>query len=145
MIAEAFVESIPQTHLTLILLCFNLRPEADDAITDPRDVTDFAIFLVGFISSVISATLGMTRLLMNGPSKVIKKQGHLGGYLQIGFALVFFSIMFVLVAKALWLAFVIAGSGSNPLYALIWLAVSLLPQFILVSNLHTTSIYIKNN
>ena len=130
------MESIPQMHMTLMLLCLGINEKVD---TIGR-----TIFLVCFISSVMTATLGMTRLLMSGPSKVIKKQGHLGGYLQIGFALLFFSIMAVLVAKALWLAFVITGPGSNPLNALIWLPVSLLPQFILVSNLQTTSIYIKN-
>ena len=67
---------------------------------------------------------------MNGPSKLVKKQGHLGGYAQVGFALVMFSIMFVLVAKALWLAFLL---DSNPLYALVWIGVSLAPQLTLVS------------
>ena len=105
----------------------------------------FYVFLLGFILSVLSASLGMARLLMNGPSKVVKKQGPLGGYAQVGFALVMTSIMFVLVAKALWLAFSILGDsfsfsalgggpgGSDPLYALVWIGVSLAPQLILVS------------
>ena len=103
---------------------------------DPQDVCMFdglfesLLFLVGFTSSVLSASLGMTRLLMNGPSKVVKKQGRLGGYAQVGFAMVMFSIMFVLVAKALWLAF---SLDSNPLYALVWIGVSVVPQLILVS------------
>ena len=122
--------------MTLILLCFGSERYGD--------TTDHIIFFVGFISSVISATLGMTRLLMNGPSKVIKKQGHLGGYLQIGFALLFFSIMAVLVAKALWLAFVIGPvTNGHPLYALVWMAVSLLPQFILVNFMQTNE-YVCN-
>ena len=65
------------------------------------------LFIFGFMSSVLSASLGMARLLLNGPSKLIKKQGYLGGYAQVGFALVMLSIMFVLVAKAVWLTQVI--------------------------------------
>ena len=89
--------------------------------------------------SVLSASLGMARLLMNGPSKLVKKQGHLGGYAQVGFALIMFSIMFVLVAKALWLPFslgrgpVIGGTRTKPIFALVWIGVSLAPQLILVS------------
>ena len=105
----------------------------------------FILFSMGFMSSVLSASLGMARLLMTGPSKLVKKQGYLGGYAQVGFAMVMFSIMFVLVAKALWLAFSILGDssslsalgggpgGSDPLYALVWIGVSLAPQLILVS------------
>ena len=102
------------------------------------------LFLVGFTSSVLSASLGMSRLLMNGPSKLIKKQGHLGGYAQVGFALVKLSIMCVLVAKALWLPFstmydpgqshpLKRHMNGDPLYALVWIGISLAPQLILVS------------
>ena len=90
----------------------------------------FILFSMGFMSSVLSASLGMARLLMTGPSKLVKKQGHLGGYAQVGFALIMFSIMFVLVAKALWMALVTSWS---PLFALVWIGVSLAPQLILVS------------
>ena len=128
------MESIPQTHLTLILLVLNY-----DALVDVRghgNESNVVLFTVGFMSSVLSASLGMARLLMNGPSKLIKKQGHLGGYAQAGFALVMLSIICVLVAKALWLAFSVLdspGRDDDPLYALVWIGVSLAPQLILVS------------
>ena len=127
-ISEPFLESIPQTHLTLMLLVLN-----SDVLIEMgpgSDPSSFPLFIVGFTSSVLSASLGMARLLLNGPSKLVKKQGHLGGYAQVGFALIMFSIMFVLVAKALWLAFLL---DSYPLYALVWIGVSLAPQLILVS------------
>ena len=123
LISEAFLESVPQTHLTLMLVAL-------DSKTADGPGYDGILFLVGFISSVLSASLGMARLLMNGPSKLVKKQGHLGGYAQVGFALVILSIMFVLVAKAVWMALLTAWS---PLYALVWIGVSLAPQLILVS------------
>ena len=97
----------------------------------------FALFLLGFISSVISAALGMTRLLMNGPSKLFYKRDHpLGGYCQAAFALLMVSIMFVLIAKALWLAFAVGNFGpglGNPINALIWISASLVPQFVLAT------------
>ena len=96
-----------------------------------NDPYGLALFLLGFTSSVLSASLGMARLLMNGPSKLVKKQGHLGGYAQVGFALVMVSIICVLVSKALWLAF--STSWLDPLYALVWIGVSLAPQLTLVS------------
>ena len=97
------MESIPQTHLTLILFLFGA---GEIAFTDGHDDEDgidpaFVTFLLGFISSVTSASLGMTRLLMNGPSKLIKKQGPLGGYIQVGVTLMFFSIMFVLISPTI--------------------------------------------
>ena len=101
----------------------------------PEDGYVFILFLVGLLSSWLSASLGMARLLMNGPSKLVKKQGHLGGYAQVGFALVMLLIMFMLVAKALWLVFsmLLGPRGGDPLYALVWIGVSLAPQLILVS------------
>ena len=92
---------------------------------------DFVLFFCGFASSVISAALGMTRLLMNGPSKLFYKRDHpLGGYCQAAFALLMISIMCVLIAKALWLAF---SCMDNPLNALIWISASLVPQFVLAT------------
>ena len=122
-------------HLTLILMVFDNKTIIYGGDWD--DSTALPLFIVGFISSVLSASLGMTRLLMNGPSKLIKKQGSLGGYLQWGFAMVFICIMCVLVAKALWLAFAVLGPSPDSLNqfknVLVWLGVSILPQLILVS------------
>ena len=128
-ILEAFLESIPQTHLTFIMLFVNQRLLLGEPYDNSR------LFIFGFMSSVLSASLGMARLLMNGPSKLVKKQGNLGGYAQVGFALLMLLIMFVLVAKALWLAFSIIGGGHHPqpLNALVWIGVSLVPQLFLVS------------
>ena len=140
LISECFIEAIPQTHLTLIMLAidyesimFGISTELDSEIN-----TDMALFLVGFISSILSASLGLARFLMNGPSKLVKKQGQLGGYLQVGFALLFFSILLTLVSKAWLLAFVLLPKSphpldkGNPLYSLVWMGISLVPQLMLV-------------
>ena len=91
------MESTPQLHLYLMLLAIHFEYIIDIA----GEWYNFALFVAGLTSSVLSACLGMTRLLMDGPSKLVKKQGYLGGYLQVGFPLVIFSIMFVLVTKGL--------------------------------------------
>ena len=93
LISECFIEAIPQTHLTLIMLVLDLETTIFGGSSE--NYTDFTLFLVGFISSVLSASLGLARFLMNGPSKLVKKQGRLGGYLQVGFALLFFCILLV--------------------------------------------------
>lgn len=123
-------------HLTLILMVFNIELIMYGG--DVSDNTALTLFIVlGFTSSVLSASLGMTRLLMNGPSKLIKKQGSLGGYFQWGFAMLYICIMCVLIAKALWLGFAVVNPADpdspNSLNALVWLGVSILPQLILVS------------
>ena len=135
LISEAFLESIPQTHLTLMLLVLNSQVLIDWGDDSDGGLSSFALFLLGFTSSVLSASLGMARLLMNGPSKLVKKQGHLGGYAQVGFALVMVSIICVLVSKALWLAFSTLDGPwrGHPLHALVWIGVSLAPQLTLVS------------
>ena len=91
------------------------------------------LFLISFTTSVISASLGMSRLLLNGPSKFVRKTGRLGGYLQWGFVLLMLSIMSGIIAKAAWLPFVInSPADMGTLGAVLWIGVSLIPQFLLV-------------
>ena len=52
-----------------------------------------------------------------------------------------FSIMFVLVTKGLWLVFSISRF-EEPLFALVWIGVSLAPQLILVSLLKLDHLYV---
>ena len=95
-----------------------------------------ALFYFSFTTSVISASLGMSRLLLNGPSRFVRKTGRLGGYLQWGFVLLMLSIMSGIIAKAAWLPFVInypVEMGTlGTLGAVLWIGVSLIPQFLLV-------------
>ena len=79
-ISEAFVESTPQLHLYLMLLAINIEYVAFGINWTVSEWYNFPLFVAGLTSSVLSACLGMTRLLMDGPSKLVKKQGYLGGY-----------------------------------------------------------------
>ena len=92
-----------------------------------------ALFFLSFTTSVISASLGMSRLLLNGPSKFVRKIGRLGGYCQWGFVLLMLSIMSGIIAKAAWLPFVVETPAfMGTLGAVLWIGVSLIPQFLLV-------------
>ena len=75
----------------------------------------------------------MSRLLLNGPSRFVRKTGRLGGYLQWGFVLLMLSIMSGIIAKAAWLPYVIKSPARmGTLGAVLWINVSLIPQFLLV-------------
>ena len=93
----------------------------------------FPLFVLSFTTSIISASLGMSRFLLNGPSKCIKKLGRLGGYCQWGFALLQLSIMSGIIAKAAWLPDVISDPiDMKSMGVLLWVGVSLMPQLLLV-------------
>ena len=90
------------------------------------------LFFTSFTLSVISASLGMTRLLMNGPSKLIKKQGKFGGYAQCPLFILFLSIASCLIAKASWVGFIKIHHG-HPIRIVVWLGISCTPQLLMVS------------
>ena len=130
--AECFVESIPQTHLSWILMIMvsGTAPGDRGLVKLSGDSAGkIALFYLSFTTSVISASLGMSRLLLNGPSKFIRKTGRLGGYCQWGFVLLILSIMSGIVSKAAWLEIVVNDPfNMGPLGVVMWIGVSLLPQ-----------------
>ena len=135
--AECFVESIPQTHLTWILMLMvgGSGPGTSGLEKLSGDSTYKLVLLyLSFTTSVISASLGMSQLLLNGPSKFVRKTGRLGGYFQWGFVLLILSIMSGIVSKAAWLPMVINDMGpqGGVQAAILWIGVSLLPQLLLV-------------
>ena len=146
-ITECFVESIPQTHLTWILLVVMLCVRRPVASGQPgkelyeRTAEKEALFFLSFATSVISASLGMSRLLLKGPSKFIRKVGRLGGYCQWGFVLLILSIMTGIVSKAAWLPFmtnIYDRHNKVSQGVVLWIGVSLIPQLLLVRVLRFT-------
>ena len=132
------MESIPQTHLTWILVVMVVDgPGLDDyegLETVMGNTTEKrALFILSFTTSIISASWGMSRLLLSGPSKFVRKTGRLGGYFQWGFVLLILSIMSGIIAKAAWLPLVINWpTNLGSLGAILWIGVSLIPQLLLV-------------
>ena len=92
------------------------------------------LFFLSFSTSIISASLGMSRLLLTGPSKFVRKTGRLGGYCQWGFVLLILSIITGIISKAAWLPLVIDWPTRSMGYlgAILWIGVSLIPQLLLV-------------
>ena len=113
--------------LTFLLMAIaNLNPGTISQVLG----SNLALFFLSYSTSLISASLGMSRLLMNGPSKLIKKQGYCGGYLQWGFLVLFLSIATSFAAKAAW----IGSFGAPEIFQNIpiWIGISYLPQFLMV-------------
>ena len=134
------MESIPQTHLTwmLFVMVIAFRP-ANIIVGDTTE--ERVLFFLSFSTSIISASLGMSRLLLNGPSKFIRKVGRLGGYCQWGFVLLILSIMTGIVSKAAWLPFMTNIYDQHNKVSqgvVLWIGVSLIPQLLLVRVLRFT-------
>ena len=124
--AECFVESIPQFHLTWILVF----------ITGSENAVDLLIFILSFPLSLVSASLGMSRILMNGPSKLIKKSKSCSGWV---FVLLNLSFICVIISKSTWIGEIStlmdSSSGIEPTelaIILIWICTSFIPQCLLV-------------
>ena len=127
------MESIPQTHISCIALTQNIIRDPSEPLNS-EELRSVVIFLTSFILSVIGSSYGLSNFLKNGPAKLVQKPGS--------FLLVFLSNATCLVGKAVWLAFLFAyfpghaGQGpgyDNHLYIFAWLALSILPNLILVS------------
>ena len=129
--SEAFLESIPQTHISLVAMQQGILL-ARRSSTHAEHTRAGIIFFTSFVLSVIGSSYGLTNFLKNGPAKLVEKPGS--------FLLVFISNATCLVGKAVWLAALLnhsfwsEGPGDdNPLYILAWLGLSILPNLILVS------------
>ena len=64
-----------------------------------------------FVISIISAAFGIAKLLKNGPIKMIRKDGKIGGYGTPGFVLLMVAVAGNMIGKASWVAWVFAHTG----------------------------------
>jgi hypothetical protein len=122
-ISEPFIESIPQVHILLFIWGTNILGNVP------------VLFWVTFSLSVVSASLGIAKFLKLGPCRLVPGDGPLGGYCRPSFLLLFISIAAWLVSKGLFLALGMSWSPrrENNNIAQLWVAMSLLPQLVLVS------------
>ena len=115
---------MPQTHLSLIVVCIA------GGHPDFRNTK----FVLSFVTSVVSATLGLSKVLLKGPVKLVpSNRGFLGGYVQLPFFLLYWSVFTCLVGKAAWLPFAMRGPNEN-IFALVWFAMMIAPQATMVSS-----------
>ena len=122
LISEPFIESVPQTHLYLIVTIAKFGGN----FVNPT-------FFLSLVTSVVSATLGLSKVLLKGPVKLVPNRGFLGGYVQLPFFLLYWSVFTCLVGKAAWLPFAMRGPNGD-IYALVWFAMMIAPQATMVSS-----------
>ena len=96
------------------------------------------LFLATFITSVLSASLGIAKFLKLGPCRLIPNEGILGGYGSLSFLLLLLNVACTMVAKGLILVFSCFALLPNynmfkGVSYLLWIALFLLPQLIYVS------------
>ena len=100
---EPFLESIPQSHVLLVILMQSLQeswnPEQKNkGVVDTSD----PFFLATFLSSILSASFGISKLLKLGPCPLVP-QDKFG----LVFLMVFLSILTGLAGKGMMVAFII--------------------------------------
>ena len=118
------MEAAPQVHITLILL-------GKDGFwyADPLLKTSFAI-------SIFASVFGIAKLLKNGPIKLVRKDGKIGGYGTPGFILLMIVVAFHMIGKAMWMAWEFGGLGKKVSVIVVWMwaLTCILPQLVLVKS-----------
>jgi len=105
---EPFLESIPQCHVLLtILLASQKIPFRTDTYNEGVIEASY-FFTATFLTSIFSATFGMTKLLKIGPCAIVSRTKY-----GLGFMLIFLSILFCMGGKGVLLALMINGLGFH--------------------------------
>ena len=86
------MEATPQVYINIILMV-----AYGGASGDP-------LVWITFMTSIISASFGIAKLLKNGPIKMVRTDGLLGGFLQSGFVLLIITVAGNMIGKGLWFA-----------------------------------------
>ena len=100
---EPFLESIPQSHVLLVIYLQSfplswIDVENNEGVVDTSD----PFFLATFLSSILSASFGISKLLKLGPCPLVP-QDKVG----LVFLMVFLSILTGLAGKGMMVAFII--------------------------------------
>ena len=110
---------MPQVLLLISFWLLEKRPVGLDG--NPE------LFIVTFVTSILSAGFGLTKFLKLGPCRL------LGGYGKISFLLVMLNIIGVLLCKGFCLVVVNNSLSTNRLIRIIiWICTCLMPGFIYV-------------
>ena len=109
-ISEPIIESVPQVHILLSLWGLNPKLITGQLNFEIYDIDP--LFLATFATSLISASKGIASFLMDGPCKLVPKNGLFGGLGTMGFIFLCLNIIATLISKGLMLAF--AFSEDRP-------------------------------
>ena len=101
-----------------------------------HDVREDPLVWISFAISIFSAAFGIAKLLKNGPIKMVRKDGGIGGYGTPGFILLMIVVAFNMVGKATWMALGFIDRFFAECYTLIyiWALACILPQLLLVKS-----------
>ena len=103
LITEAFVEALPQVFVQLTILGLSFDNESDAyGILNPYG----HVFQASFSVSILSATLGMTKFLKNGPCQLIPRDSY-----GCGFFTAMLITLFSLLAKGSHFTMAILGTS----------------------------------
>ena len=130
--AEPFVESIPQLHFTLILIVSGYGGTIG---------SESPFFWFSFITSVVSGTFGLSKIIRNGPAKFMSKSRTIKPLIKVkGQFLLLLTILLSIIGKATWLGTAISfyyyNFGTIQYIVFTWMSISLLPHFLFVSTMY---------
>ena len=74
------------------------------------------LFLVTFFTSLVSASKGMAEFLLQGPCRLLTKDGLFGGIGTFGFLLLTLNISLSIIGKLILLAVAYGGSGFDSIF-----------------------------
>ena len=115
---------MPQFHITMILM--------SQTFDDGQDVhMGTYLVIASFFTSLLSAVFGIAKLLKNGPIKLVRKDGKIGGYATPGFILLMVVVACNMIGKIIWIG---QGRQNVAKQAWMWALTCILPQALLVKS-----------
>jgi hypothetical protein len=127
---EVFAESV-LTVLAMAVIMLRAVGSGNKQIRKEILGDDETLFFFTFGTSILSASLGLTKSLKTGPCRILQEGGTAGGFLTGRFLLLFVSCGATLVSKGIVLA-IGAGHPDFALWSpLVPLATSFLPGLLL--------------
>ena len=93
--------------------------------------------------SIISAAFGIAKLLKNGPIKMVRKDGKIGGYGTPGFILLMIVVAFHMIGKAMWMGWEFGNHPPKNVTVWMWALTCILPQLLLVKSQNNYLLYKK--
>ena len=93
-----------------ILLCLRIQ---NPDLFGGFNSYEFTLFWATFTSSVFSASKGIADFLLNGPCKLVSREGLAGGMLKMGYIFLVFNIIASICSKGTVLALLLSHPGPG--------------------------------
>merc|ERR1711962_675527 len=114
---EPFVESVPQVFVLLgIGAATGLPIVPFRNLIMVAELHQRVFAWLNFVTSVLSATFGITNFLKVGPMRVVPADKYCGGFCHLSFPLVFTTVLTSLLAKGFTMANYMLGRPGSKEY-----------------------------